>query len=287
MKVATLHQRQIKKVCHFINANLDEELTLTQLSDVAASSKYHFHRIFKSVVGISSIQYVLMARLKRASFRLAFEPHYSVTDIAFEANFDSLEAFSRAFNRTFGQTPSEFRNQPAWQSWHATYKFSPPASGEYSMDIKIIDFPKKEVALIEHKGNPQLVLDTAAKFIAWRKSTGLSPVKNSETYGIPYSDPSSTPIDEFRFDICGTHPGGVPENSYGVKSGSIPGGRCAVGIHNGSHDAIGESVYHMYQQWLPDSGEELRDFPCFFRYLNFVHEVDESELITEIYLPLR
>ncbi|MEX3073305.1 GyrI-like domain-containing protein [Vibrio alginolyticus] len=286
MNVVSRHERQIKKVCDFINSNLDEEFSLDQLSSVAASSKYHFHRIFKSFMGISTIQYVLLARMKRASFRLTFEPKASVTDIAFEAHFESLEAFSRAFSRVFGQTPSQFRAQPDWHSWHAKYEYQPLISGETTMDVKVIDFDNREVALIEHRGSPKLVFETASKFINWRQSTGLSPLKTSETFGIPYSDPSNTPDEEFRFDICGSHQGDVPENSFGVKSGMIPGGRCAVAIHKGSHDTIGDTVYYLYQKWLPGSGEDLRDFPCFFRYLNFVHEVNECDLITEVYLPI-
>jgi len=38
---------------------------------------------------------------------------------------------------------------------------------------------------------------------------------------------------------------------------------------------------------LPDSGEELRDYPCYFRYVNLLPEVDECDLITEIYLPIK
>ncbi len=114
-----------------------------------------------------------------------------------------------------------------------------------------------------------------------------SPIKTSETFGIPHSDPGDTPDDEFQFDICGSHEGEVPANDYGVKSGIIPSGRCAIAIHKGSHDTIGDTVYYLYQKWLPDSGKDLRDFPCFFRYLNFVHEVDEYELLTEIYLPIK
>jgi len=287
MNVVKHHERQIKKVCDFIDGNLDKQFSLEQLSAVAASSKYHFHRIFKSFMGISTIQYVLLSRLKRASFRLAFESEYSVTDIAFEAHFESLEAFSRAFSRVFEQTPSQFRSQPEWRSWHSKYGYQPPITGESTMDVKVVDFDKREVALIEHKGSPQLVYATVAKFINWRKATGLSPVKTSETFGIPHSDPNDTPDKEFQFDICGSHQGNVPENNYGVKSGVIPSGRCAVAIHKGRHDSIGETMCGLYQKWLPDSGEDLRDFPCFFRYLNFVHEVDECELLTEVYLPIK
>ncbi len=89
---------------------------------------------------LSATQYVLLERLKRASFRLAFEKNITVTDIAFEAQFDSSEAFSRAFSRTFGQTPSEFRNQPEWQHWHSKYEFNPPKLGEYIVDVNIVEF---------------------------------------------------------------------------------------------------------------------------------------------------
>ncbi|WP_019615194.1 AraC family transcriptional regulator [Psychromonas ossibalaenae] len=287
MKVVQQNEERIRKVCDFINGNLDQDLSLELLSDTAACSKYHFHRIFKSFMGISTIQFVRLTRMKRASFRLAFEPEYSITDIAYEAHFESPEAFSRAFSRIFGQSPSLFRNRPEWQSWYSKYEFNPPINRKSAVKVKIIDFNERDVALIEHKGSPRLVFETVAKFIAWRKTTGLSPIKTSETFGIPYSDPNDTPDEEFRFDICGTHKGEVPENVYGIKSGVIPEGRCAVALHKGSHDLISETLYYLYQKWLPDSGKELRDFPCFFRYLNFVHEVDECELLTEIYLPLK
>lgn len=283
---ADMNINRIKRVCSYIEHNLDEDISLQKLSEIAICSKYHFHRVFKSFVGISAIQYLQLARLKRASFRLAFEPINSITDIAFEAKFDSPEAFSRAFSRTLGQSPSQFRSEPEWQVWHSTLKFNSLNRGVKIMDISIVEFAERQVALIEHKGDPERVFDSAAKFIAWRKETGLSPIQSSDTFAIAYSDPKETKKEDFRFDICGTHNGEVPENSYGIKSGLIPGGRCAVARHKGSHDHISETVYYMYQKWLANSSEELRDFPCFFHYLNFVHEVDECDLVTDIYLPL-
>lgn len=287
MSVAKHHKERIKRVCDYINNHLDEDISIEKLSGIAICSKYHFHRIFKSLMGLSTIQFVQLTRMKRASFRLAFEPERNIIDIAYEAHFESPEAFSRAFRRIFKQSPSQFRNNPEWQSWHSKYTFKAPIVGENIVDIKILDFEEKKVALIEHKGNPKLVFDTTAKLISWRKETGLSPIKKSETFGIAYSDPNDTQNAEFRFDICGTHDGEIPDNKYGIKLGIIPSGRCAVAEHKGSHDHISETVYYLYQKWLPDSGEELRDFPCFFHYLNFVYEVDECELVTNIYLPIK
>ena len=65
-----------------------------------------------------------------------------------------------------------------------------------------------------------------------------------------------------------------------MKNAVIPAGRCAVVRHLGSHDRIGESIYPLYREWLPESGEELRDFPLFFHYVNLVYDVPEHELIT-------
>ena len=40
-------------------------------------------------------------------------------------------------------------------------------------------------------------------------------------------------------------------------------------------------------QWLPESGEELRDFPLYFHYLNLLPDTPPGELLTDIYLPLK
>jgi AraC family transcriptional regulator len=55
----------------------------------------------------------------------------------------------------------------------------------------------------------------------------------------------------------------------------------------GSHDRLGENIYYLYREWLPGSGEELRDFPLFFHYLNLMPDTPEHELLTDIYLPLK
>jgi AraC family transcriptional regulator len=153
------------------------------MSDVAAFSKYHFHRVFSVYTGMSVTKFIQLSRLKRASYRLAFEDDKRVIDIALEAGFESPEAFSRAFKRTFDQSPSEFRAEPKWPEWHMRFKLHVKPLREIQMNVDIVNFETTKVALIEHLGSPERVLETAAKLIAWRKDTGLSPVKASNTYG--------------------------------------------------------------------------------------------------------
>ena len=107
------------------------------------------------------------------------------------------------------------------------------------------------------------------------------------TIGVPFHDPDTTPPEDFRFDICGSTRTEVPANDFGIIAKRIPGGRCAVVRHYGSTDAIGETIHALYGEWLPDSGHELRDFPCFFHYIARMPTVAEHEQITDIYLPLQ
>ena len=72
------------------------------------------------------------------------------------------------------------------------------------MEVNIINFNETRVALLEHRGAPALINESAMKFIEWRKQTGLSPVKTSKTFGIAYDDPEQTEPEAFRFDICGS-----------------------------------------------------------------------------------
>jgi AraC family transcriptional regulator len=48
-----------------------------------------------------------------------------------------------------------------------------------------------------------------------------------------------------------------------------------------------DTVYSLYRDWLPASGEKMGDLPCIFSYYNFDHEVAETELVTECWLMLK
>jgi AraC family transcriptional regulator len=273
-------------VCSYIREHLSEDLPVERLSQAANFSKFHFPRQFSSYAGISVSQYIRTMRFRRASYRLVFEPHTQIIEIALEAGFENPESFSRAFKRSFGQTPSQFRSRPARKPWGERYRF-PAKERREIMDVQIVSFEETKVAALEHRGPPELVNDSARLFMEWRKASKLSPKQTSKTFGIAYDDPDRVEPAAFRFDICGSVTAEVPANPQGVVNKTIPSGRCAVLRHLGSHERIGESAYYLYREWLPASGEELRDFPLFFHYLNLAPETPEHELLTGIYLPLK
>ncbi|HET8881586.1 MAG TPA: AraC family transcriptional regulator [Solimonas sp.] len=283
---AQTYALRFRRVLDFIDVHLDETLPVERLSQVAHFSKFHFHRQFSDYVGMTPSRYIAQARLRRASYRLAFNPLEAITGIALQAGYERPESFSRAFKDTFGQSPSTFRKNPDWATWNAQFHWITRQETD-AMQVRIVTTEPALVAVFEHRGDPALLNASVQTFIAWRKESGLSPVNNSDTYGVAYDDPAATPAEDFRFDICGAVLAPVPPNRYGVITKTIPGGRCAVVRHQGSPDHIGGSVYHLYRNWLPHSGEELRDFPVYFHYLNLRTDTPEHELQTDVHLPLR
>jgi len=283
---AKMYAARFGKVLDYIESNLGEQLSTEYLSQVANFSKFHFHRQFAEYIGTSVGRYILLLRLRRASYQLAFDRQNKVIDVALDAGFENPESFTRAFRNTFGQSPSEFRRQPNWESWHERYRFRIPERNQ-TVQVEIVDFKSTRIAVMEHRGPTERVNDSVGQFIAWRKESGLSPKACSRTFGIAYDNPDTTEPAEFRFDVCGEVTDEVPPNPQGVVTKNIPGGRCARVRHYGPHVRLGESIYPLYRDWLPESGEELRDFPLYFHYINLMPETPENELMTDIYLPLK
>ncbi len=280
------YKRHLQKVIEYIGKHLDEKLTLDQLSDVACFSKYHFHRLFTAYTGLSLQQYIRWLRLKRAAHQLIVYKDKPIIAIAINAGFESHEAFTRAFKQSCGVSPSVFRSQMSWQSWEKP-PYCLPKQGDMKMNVVVKEMKARRLAVLEHRGDPKNVGDSVNKLINWAKAQpfDLKP-KPGEAFGFAYDDPKTTPGEEFRFDLAIT----VPEQTKlggEIMEKRLPAGRYAVTVHKGSRDNISDSVYGLYRDWLPKSGEELGDLPCIFRYYNFDHQVAETELVTECWLLLK
>ena len=101
-------EKRIGAVVRHIEACADDDLGIDALAGVAGMSPYHFLRTFRRVVGMTPHRYVLQIRLRRAAMRLQASDA-PVTGVAFDAGFNDLSAFNRAFRATFDATPSAYR----------------------------------------------------------------------------------------------------------------------------------------------------------------------------------
>lgn len=107
-----MQEEYIKRINHvltFVDENLDTELSLHTVSNVACYSPFHLHRLFKAVTNETLNSYVTRKRVERAVIMLIHNKEYSITEISGKCGFDSDSSFSRTFKKLYGQSPSTFR----------------------------------------------------------------------------------------------------------------------------------------------------------------------------------
>ena len=298
MRTVTLqdYKRRMLRVLVHIQQHLDDPLALEELAGLACFSPCHFHRIFTGMVGESVKEHIRRLRLERAAshLKLGAAP---VTDIAFDAGYESHEGFTRSFRVAFGVSPSQFRLSnkrkiaaAAPSGLHygqgaAVRDFKTRRAGSNNMKVKIERREPMRVAFMRHVGPYGEVGTTWDKFLPVLGKEGLLG-GDSLFIGICHDDPEVTPPDKVRYDACVTVDESFqPSEDIGVQV--IPGGDYAVTTHFGPYQRLGQTYAELLGQWLPRSGRDLRSAPCFEVYLNDPQSTEPEDLITDIYAPLQ
>lgn len=282
---ATNYRRRMARVLDHIDRHPDGDLRLAALAGVAAFSKFHFHRQFAATFGIPVQAYVSLSRMKRAAFQLANRPEMPVIEVALGAGYDSPDSFARAFRKAFGVSPSAFREAPDWSAWHAAI-LPHDTARKHAMnrfaagDVTIVTFAATPVLTLRHDGPPHMLGASIGRFIAWRKANGAGP-QRTRTFNIFHADGEGEPQVELACSrLRGLAPG------EGMGEGLIPAGRCARLRLTGPADDLEAPANWLYREWLPASGEALRDMPLFCERSNFGPGIPEGEMVTDLYLPL-
>lgn len=278
---------RLQRVHDYIEANLDQPLDIMQLSQLAHWSKYHFHRQFHAAFGVNVATLISQLRLKRAAYQLAYRPQLSVTNIALQSGYASNEAFSRAFQRLAGQSPSQFRKAADWPGWQqrlaTTEQRSPMMPQPYP--VAISDMAAIPLAVLEHHGAPALLGQTIQRFISWRRANKLPPAR-ARTFNLLYDDPAQVAPDDYQFDLACEYHAPLTAADSGMLSKTLPAGSWAKLRYTGNEQGLALAVQYLYSQWLPASGYQLRDFPLVLERISFFPDVAECQAITDIYLPL-
>ena len=102
---------RVDQVLRFIDENLDSDLSLEVLAQVANYSPFHFHRIFKQIAGESLNAYILRKRIEKMASVLMYQPTVGVTELSLQYGFNSNSSFTRAFKKYYSVSPTEFRRQ--------------------------------------------------------------------------------------------------------------------------------------------------------------------------------
>jgi AraC family transcriptional regulator len=282
-------QRMLVALAH-IQQNLDASLVLDDLARRAGLSPYHFHRVFRGLVGEPLMAHIRRLRLERAARHLRQTPR-RVIEIALEAGYDSHEAFTRAFKQTFGFAPAEFRRCRATArtvSANGIHFGDGPhdfrATTARTMAVTIDRLPPTRVAYLRHVGPYSACGPVWARLCTWMGKEGyLGP--GCRLLGVCYDDPDVVPPSRIRYDACVTVDRAF-QPAAGLRVQTLAGGDYARATHFGPYEQLGKTYARLLGRWLPRSGRYARDLPCFEAYLNDPDSTAPADLITDIYLPL-
>jgi AraC family transcriptional regulator len=273
-------ERRILRVLDHIHDHPAGDLSLDALADVAALSRFHWHRQFRAMTGETVAQAVRRIRLHRASVALV-QSDQPVPAIARAVGYDSLDSFARAFRDAYGMTAAAFRGRGELRPFNPHQ----PAGGPLMHPVTIRTDPARRLAAMPHRGPYPEIGRAFEKLSATMAARGLF-AHAGAMVAVFYDDPSVVAAADLRshagFVIIGDAPLVPP-----LEELILPAGRVAALTHTGPYAGLPAAYDQLFASWLPDSGETAADRPMFEVYLNSPMDTAPADLVTEVCLPLQ
>ena len=287
----TNHYERINQVKCYIRQHIDEALNREELARIAGYSVIHFHRIFRAHVGETINVYVRRVRMERAARQLLASDG-DVTTIALDSGYETHASFSKAFKQHFAVTPTEFRELAPTAAGHLIYRrFLYNRKSQIMQPLEIRTMPDTKVLYARASEIMTSPPFQTANLEAFNKLHGFVQthqlMPHVRHFIAMYPDGPEIGK-EVRFDAGAIFADGVePTAEDGLTYQILPGGRWAVFRHLGPYENLWQTWQAIDRDWLPTSGEELRDAIPFEDYIDDPSEVDPNELRTDIYLPIK
>ncbi|MDB6063043.1 MAG: transcriptional regulator [Verrucomicrobiaceae bacterium] len=274
---AQQHRKRIIRVLNHIHANLDTELALIDLAELAHFSPFHFHRIWQSAMGESIAETTRRLRLIRAAEHLAIGS--SVVDAAVAAHFDTARGFSRAFEKLYGTKPSEWRS-----GIHRSAGSENKKPEQNLLPVDVYRMPPRSLIALRHVGPYRCVGSAWETLSLWARERGI--YENiSAVIGLSYDDPSAVPATALRYDVCFEVDTEI-EISGPVRALQLEGGMHARYRHEGHYFDIGKLYGQLFHGWLPQSDYSNAPAPCVDEYISHARVAGRREIVTYLNIPL-
>jgi len=270
------YHKSINKVLDYIHEHLNESPSLDTLSEIAHISPFHFHRIFKAIIGENLGEYIQRLRLEYIAGQLT-TTGLTLDILAEKTGYKSTQALSKAFKKHFGVPPSIYK---VTSNKHNNYN-------KIDLQPRICKISNKNVIyirIIDEYGTINSYEE------AWKRLYTFAILNNalsetSESLGISFDDPSFTSPEKCRFYACvSTEKKLKASGKFGTTS--IKGGLYAIFTHKGPYQDLHNIYKNIWFNWLPLSKYYLRKGSFFEKYLNNPSLVKEEDILTEIYIPV-
>ena len=283
-EVSAVYLEAINRAIEFIESNSGKNIRLEEISDYAYLSKFHFHRIFKSVIGQTAKDYLTRLRLEKSAGLLK-NTNTPINQIAYECGYGSPETFNRAFKAYFSTTPSKFRATTKQEIANKAVAYSGTTLENLHVSApKVVEKPDLNLAYIRHFGSYENIDKSFQHLFLWAAKHLVLKIKPT-TLGIVYDNPELTEADHLRFDACILVTKATkPKGDIGFKK--IKGGRFAIFRYEGPFETFYPVYDYIYNVCLFENKWRLRDEPAIEWYINSPPFYKPKVLVTDFCLPI-
>ncbi|MGE7765102.1 AraC family transcriptional regulator [Peribacillus sp. NPDC096540] len=281
----------IQKAINYMEEHLLDDLTIESISRQANASVFHFQRTFTILTDISVGEYVRRRRLTLAAQEIS-RTSCKVIDLAYKYGYDTPEAFSKAFRRQHGVSPSEARKYIGKLTFYERLVIQVILKGEIPMKYNIIERDsfqligiKREFSLVNGEnliGIPKL----------WDKvnSDGtdhqLGKLNNGQIKGLLGVCVDKRILEQnetMDYWIATEYDGQAPEE---YSSLTIPASKWVIfEVHGPMPDAIQEVWKRIFSEWFPTSGYEHAGTPEMEVYTD--DDASNPDYYSEIWIPVK
>lgn len=272
------YETRLLRVIDYIFANLDGDLSLDVLADVAAMSRFHWHRTYRAMTGETCAQTVRRIRLHVGASELV-RTSDPVAHVARQVGYDDRDSFDRAFQAQYGMTPAAFRSRGVPSPFVRKKKETVTM---YLVEIQPI--PARHLIGLPHQGAYFRISEAFTRLDVIMAARGLYP-QTRGMIAVFYDDVSVVPEADLQsFAAFEVAPGLTTPD--GLEPRDIPAGPQAVLTYRGPYMNLPSAYEYLFGTWLPASGREPADAPSYEKYLNTPLDTAPDDLVTEIHLPL-
>lgn len=276
----------VNHISEYVQAHLDQEIVIDDLSEKIGISKFHLNRLFKATTGFQLGEFIKRRRLQHA-YSLLSSGNCSVIDVSLAIGYESHSAFSRAFHKAFGCKPNEVK-LGAECLWKTPNTLKNISKRDLSLQPDILELPTRKCWGLYGQGfknnSYKNVGDSLFDELGKRLQTIHYQDYFSAAVGVALESPWQGNQTTSRY-FAGVLDEVLPK-SLGLDEYSWSQGRWARFQYTGAYGLMWQMISRIYAGWVIPEGIRLKDDAIVQVYLNNPKNTPESELVTDLYFPL-
>lgn len=277
----------INKAISYIENNVATDIQLKDIAVQANISQYHFHRVFKSLTGDTTKNFLTRLRLEKAALKLKHSKD-EIGQISLDNGYKNHETFTRAFKDYFGLTPLDYRSSISELTSNKQDEYNLANIDLNTLNVAgpvIKSIPDLHLAYIRHTGSYKKVGSSFQRLMLWA-ATHLVLKLKPVTIGIVHDNPDLTAEQYIRFDACVLLSKEIkPSGEIGYKK--IEGGKFAVYTYKGAYENFYPVYDYIYNVCLFNNKFDLVDKPALEWYIKSPPFYKPNNFVTDFYIPIK